>query len=1006
MDPLADLLLAFRSRGDVRALGDLFDRTAPRLLRLAMHLVSHAADAEDLVQQTFVLAMQKAVSFDERQPLMPWLCGILAGEARNLVRKRRRNQAGALPELGTDDREPPVAAEHAELVAQLRAHVEELPGEQRQVLLMQLQHGLSPTEIAEILDVPPGTVRMRLHRGLAALRRLLPTATAALLVGLLPNRGMAAVRQAVLGEASGLAAVAFPVGSVASVTLLAMTMKYWLTFGCAIVLLGLWWWLEPSPPPPPVPRAVDGPVAAQTSTVEPVDRAAVGAAMPKAAGEQRQLLVGPTGGLRVRVLFDRDRQPVVGVAVQIDERAEPGAPSLRTDADGEVRFEAVSPGTPRLRVGSAARPLPTFVAELPTVTAGGEVTAVLLLPAAGNVEGLVTDEHGLPLAEAEVWVGEDRDDPELQRRVALTDAEGRFSVVFSHHEHVVTVHKGGYCCSSAQPTFEEAGSSVRHFVLRRRGGRVEGTVRTAAGSPVVGCVVSLRTADHLDGRADDGSLRRRPPPRHATAAADGRFVFADVAPGAYRLRAMSVAGIGTPVAVTAGVAVPVEVVLPASVLLRGTVRGADGLPVAGARVHAEFDPGAFDPSPLQVAARSGADGSYELPIAPGAYLLFARSETAGSCRQTVQVTAQAESTCDLRLDGATELAGVVVDDGGQPLRSWNVALRRGTQQSAWSLTNALGEFRFPALTGAADELVVWPPLGEAAAPALVAAIDRTASPQRLVVPAQLMPSAQVRGRVVGRDGKPAGATVTLKHGDHDGPSLRCCAEGRFVFGALPPGSFVLVVEATDQATMRVPVAIAVPAQELDLGALTPPPAGRMEVTVTQKNGQPWRGPLPWLSLEPVDDDEIAPAHVRFTGAVGLSDPVPAGRYRLRCQEPDLTLSAADEHEITAFTTTRVTLAVGIGRTLNLQFTPPEEVPFVAAERLHAQVLDASGAVVHQRVLRRAPISKPRQYDYYVTLPTGSYRVQAHTDAGLRFAMELQVAAEPMRRVIEVPLVAR
>ena len=135
-------------------------------------------------------------------------------------------------------------------------------------------------------------------------------------------------------------------------------------------------------------------------------------------------------------------------------------------------------------------------------------------------------------------------------------------------------------------------------------------------------------------------------------------------------------------------------------------------------------------------------------------------------------------------------------------------------------------------------------------------------------------------------------------------------------------------------------------------------------------------------------------------------PLPAGRYRLRCQEPDLTLSADDEHEITAFSTTRVTLAVGIGRTLNLQFAPPEEVPFVAAERLHAQVLDASGAVVHQRVLRRAPISKPRQYDYYVTLPTGSYRVQAHTDGGLRFAMELQVAAEPMRREIEVPLVAR
>lgn len=1005
MDPLADLLLAFRTRGDVHALGDLFDRTAPRLLRLAMHLVKQSADAEDLVQQTFVLAMQKAHAFDERQPLMPWMCGILAGEARNLVRKQRRHEAGALPELGAADREPPVAAEHAELVAQLRAHVEELPVEQRQVLRLQLQHGLSPTEIAEILEVPPGTVRMRLHRGLATLRRLLPSATAALMVGLLPSRGMAAVRDAVLGEAHALAAAALPVGGVASVTLGVFTMKYLLTFGCAVVLLSLWWWMQPSPPALSGPGAVDGTAVARTSTVEPVARDAVGAAMPKPASEERRLLAAPTGALRVRVLFDRDRQPVAGAAVQIEERAELGAPALRTDANGEVCFAATAPGTPRLRVGSAASRRPLIFEQLPTVVPGREVTAVLLMPAAGHVEGMVTDEHGLPLAAAEVWVGEDRNDPELQRLAALTDVEGRFSVAFGHDETAVTVQKSGYFCRAAQPTFEEAGSSVRHFMLRRGGGRVEGTVRTAAGSLVPGCVVSLRAADHLDGRADDGSLRRRPPPRHATAGADGRFVFADVAPGGYWLRASSVAGIGTSVSVTAGVAVPVEVVLPANVLLRGTVRGADGLPVAGVRVHAEFDPGAFDPAPLHAAALSAVDGRYELRLSPGSYVLFARSETAGSCRQAVQVTAQAESTCDLRLGGMPELAGVVVDEGGQPLRAWNVALRRGSQQVAWSQSNAFGEFRFPALTEVADELLVWPPMGDAGAPVLVAAIERASPRQRMVVPASAMPSAQVRGRVIGRDRKPAAATVTLKHGDRDGPSLPCDAEGRFAFGALPPGSFLLVVEATDEATLRVPVSIAVPAQELDLGTLTPPPAGRLEVTVTQRNGQPWRGPLPWLSLVPVDRDEAEPARVRFTGAVGLSDPLPTGRYRLRCHEGDLTV-ATDEHDIVAFATTRVTLAVGIGRTLNLQFTPPEDVPFVAAERLHVQVLDATGAIVEQRALRRPPVSKPRQYGCEVTLPAGSYRVQAHTDAGLRFAMSLQVATEPMRREIEVPLVAR
>jgi hypothetical protein len=145
--------------------------------------------------------------------------------------------------------------------------------------------------------------------------------------------------------------------------------------------------------------------------------------------------------------------------------------------------------------------------------------------------------------------------------------------------------------------------------------------------------------------------------------------------------------------------------------------------------------------------------------------------------------------------------------------------------------------------------------------------------------------------------------------------------------------------------------------------------------------------------------------VWLAGAVGLSDPVPPGHYRLRLHERDL-MFADDEYEIVAYSTTRVTLAIGIGRSLTLQFTPPEDVPFVAAERLHAQVLDASGAVVKQRVLRRAPISKPREYSYEVTLSAGSYRVLGHTDGGLRFALSLQVAAEPTRRDIQVPLVAR
>ncbi|HEX6813036.1 MAG TPA: sigma factor [Planctomycetota bacterium] len=92
MDPSAELFVRYAARGDVDALGEVFDRTAPKLLRLAMHVARTADDAEDLLQATFVLAMRKANEFDAKQPLLPWLSGILAGAARNLARRNARRR--------------------------------------------------------------------------------------------------------------------------------------------------------------------------------------------------------------------------------------------------------------------------------------------------------------------------------------------------------------------------------------------------------------------------------------------------------------------------------------------------------------------------------------------------------------------------------------------------------------------------------------------------------------------------------------------------------------------------------------------------------------------------------------------------------------------------------------------------------------------------------------------------------------------------------------------------
>lgn len=256
MDPLARHFDLFRTQGDLQALAAVFDALAPRLLPVAMHLCGHPADAEDALQQTFVLAMDRAASFDATQRLEPWLAGLLHNVARNQNRRARHRRAeplAAVAEPASDAPGPLAAAERDELVARLRTHVDALPADQRQVLRLQLQHGLSPAQIAEALELPPGTVRMRLHRGLAALRRFLPASLSALLFASLPSRGLAAVQQAVLTTARQRfteAAAATTTGSTVLLGGVLVTKK--LAAACLFVLaLGVWLWSTSGPTEPP-----------------------------------------------------------------------------------------------------------------------------------------------------------------------------------------------------------------------------------------------------------------------------------------------------------------------------------------------------------------------------------------------------------------------------------------------------------------------------------------------------------------------------------------------------------------------------------------------------------------------------------------------------------------------------------------------------------------------------------------------------------------------------------
>lgn len=216
---LTDLFLRFRDRGETAALAAVFDRTAPELLRVARYLARGRADADDLLQATFLAAIEGAAAFEPSRPLEPWLFGILVHLAAAARRRAGRPlDAARLQPAGAAD--PGAAAEARELADEVARAVAQLPARYRSVVLPRLADGARGVDLAAKLGRRPGVVRAQLHRGLELLRRALPAGLLSALVAAATARSsLAAVRAKVLtagAAAAGPGPSAAAAGSIAA----------------------------------------------------------------------------------------------------------------------------------------------------------------------------------------------------------------------------------------------------------------------------------------------------------------------------------------------------------------------------------------------------------------------------------------------------------------------------------------------------------------------------------------------------------------------------------------------------------------------------------------------------------------------------------------------------------------------------------------------------------------------------------------------------------------------
>jgi RNA polymerase sigma-70 factor (ECF subfamily) len=146
----------------------------PRLRRYARALTGSREAADDLTQDTLERAWLKRDLWQAGTSLRAWLFAVMHGVFVNGIRRHRATESlDALPDGGSARADATAAAESAVAVRDLRAALQRLTEEQRQVVLLVGLEQLSYAEAAAVLGVPIGTVMSRLSRGRERLRQLL-----------------------------------------------------------------------------------------------------------------------------------------------------------------------------------------------------------------------------------------------------------------------------------------------------------------------------------------------------------------------------------------------------------------------------------------------------------------------------------------------------------------------------------------------------------------------------------------------------------------------------------------------------------------------------------------------------------------------------------------------------------------------------------------------------------------------------------------------------------------
>ncbi|KIL51785.1 RNA polymerase sigma factor SigW [Jeotgalibacillus soli] len=173
-------------KGDQNAFGEIVEIYKDKVFHVCFRMLGNRQEAEDISQDAFIRAYINIHTFDIDRKFSTWLYRIATNLCIDRIRKKKPDYYLDAEVTGTegltmysqipvDERLPEEEVESMELQDTIQKEISKLPDKYRSVIVLKYIEELSLKEISEILDLPLGTVKTRIHRGREALRKQLRT---------------------------------------------------------------------------------------------------------------------------------------------------------------------------------------------------------------------------------------------------------------------------------------------------------------------------------------------------------------------------------------------------------------------------------------------------------------------------------------------------------------------------------------------------------------------------------------------------------------------------------------------------------------------------------------------------------------------------------------------------------------------------------------------------------------------------------------------------------------